>query len=208
VTVTVWMLLGFAGWTVLGDDAEVEITFTAIAAYGTYLLGEAIQVSGILAVVAAALVLGNYGRRRGMSERTQQAVAVFWDYVAFVLNSLVFLLIGLELPWTSLVARAGAVLAAAAIVLFARAVAVYGVFGLLRPLGPRVSWNWQHLMVWSGIRGAVAIALALSLSEQGGAQFAELRTLVYGVALISIVVQGITVAPVSRLLIPPSSSDK
>jgi Na+:H+ antiporter len=183
------------------DDPQVEITFTAIGAYGSYLLGETIHVSGILAVVSAALILGNYGRRHGMSERTQQAVATFWDYLAFVLNSLVFLLIGLELPWTNVIALAEAVLAAAAIVLVARAVSVYGVFGLLWPLRSRVSWRWQHLMVWGGIRGAVAIALALSLAEQTGAQFADLRTLVYGVVLISIVIQGLTIAPLSRALV-------
>jgi CPA1 family monovalent cation:H+ antiporter len=195
---------GFSRLTMRIDDVQVEMTFTAIAAYGSYLLGEALHVSGILAVVAAALVLGNYGRRRGMSERTQHAVHDFWGYVAFVLNSLVFLLIGLELPWTSAIAQGLAVVAAAGCVLLARAIAVYGVLGLIWPLKARVAWRWQHLMVWSGMRGAVAIALALSLSEQTGAQFVNLRTLVYGVVLLSIVIQGLTIAPLSRFLIRPT----
>ncbi|MEO6796680.1 MAG: cation:proton antiporter [Candidatus Dormibacter sp.] len=189
------------------DDPQVEITFTAIAAYGSYLLGEALHVSGILAVVAAALIMGSYGRTRGMSERTQTAVSAFWDYVAFVLNSLVFLLVGLELPWTGILEHGWAVLAAAGITLLARAISVYGVLGLLRPLGPRLSWRWQHLMVWSGLRGAVAIALALSLGEQTAGDFPLLRTLVYGVVLLSIVVQGLTIGPLSRALLKPDAID-
>ena len=183
------------------DDADVEITFTAIAAYGSYLLGEAIHVSGILAVVAAALVMGSYGRTRGMSQHTQAALTTFWDYVAFILNSLVFLLIGLELPWTNLLGLGWAVVAAWAITLLARAVSVYGVLGVLRPLGQRVSWRWQHTIVWSGIRGAVAIALALSLGEQTGPHFPELRTLAYGVVLLSITIQGLTIGPLSRTML-------
>ena len=183
------------------DDADVEITFTAIVAYGSYLLGEAIHVSGILAVVAAALVMGSYGRTRGMSQHTQAAVTTFWDYVAFVLNSLVFLLIGLEVPWTNLLGLGWAVLAASTITLLARAVAVYGVLGVLRPLERPVSWRWQHLIVWSGMRGAVAIALALSLGEQAGPDFPELRTLAYGVVLLSIIIQGLTIGPLSRIML-------
>ncbi len=185
------------------DDPQVELTFTAIAAYGSYLLAEAIHVSGLLAVVAAALVMGNYGRTKGMSERTQVAVNTFWDYVAFLLNSLVFLLIGLELPWTSILDHGWAVLAAASIALIARAVAVYGVFAVLRPFGGKLAWRWQHLIVWGGLRGGVAIALALSLGEQGGSELIDLRTLVYGVVLLSITVQGLTIGPLSRALLKP-----
>jgi CPA1 family monovalent cation:H+ antiporter len=181
------------------DDPQVEITFTAVTAYGGYLLGETAHVSGILTVVAAAVVLGAYGRERGMSERTQQAVAVFWDYVAFVLNALVFLLIGLALPWPGVIAQGWVVLAAAVIVLVARAAMVYGTFGLLRPLGRTVNLQWQHVIVWSGIRGAVAVALALSLGSRGG-QFGLVQSLVYGVALLTIVIQGLTITPLCLAL--------
>jgi len=185
------------------DDPQVEITFTTIGAYGSYLAGEALQVSGLLAVVAAAVVMGNYGRRCGMSLRTQTACSTFWDYIAFVLNSMVFLLIGLELPWTDVLVLAGPILVAMVITLAARAVAVYGVLGVLRPLGRSVPWRWQHLIVWSGIRGAVAIALALSLGEQAGPSFPHLRTLVYGIVLLSITLQGFTIGPISRMLLKP-----
>jgi monovalent cation:H+ antiporter, CPA1 family len=182
------------------DDFQVEITLTAIAAYGAYLAGQYLNVSGILAVVAAGVVVGSFGRPRGMSARTQQAIDLFWDYVAFLLNSLAFLLIGLEVPWRDMLANAGFVALAAIIALLARAATVYLVLGLLRPLPPRVSFRWQHLMVWGGLRGVIAVALVLSLPETGGA-IGLVKALVYGVTLISIVVQGVTIGPLTRALL-------
>ena len=183
------------------DDPQVEITFTAIAAYGGYLLGEDLHVSGLLTVVGAGLVLGNYGRPRGMSGGTQAAVSVFWDYVAFVLNSVVFLLIGISVPLPALLDHAWVVLGAALVVLMARAVTVYGLLNLLRPFGRPINLRWQHLIVWSGLRGAIAVALLLSLTQVGW-EFDTVRSLVYGVVLISIVVQGLTIGPLARILLP------
>jgi Na+:H+ antiporter len=183
------------------DDPQVEITYTAIGAYGTYLLAESIHLSGILAVVVAAVVMGNYGRR-GMSERTQLAADTFWDYIAFFLNSLIFLLIGLEVPWTRVLGWTGTVLAASLILLAARALTVYGTFLSFRWSRQTISGGWQHLIVWSGMRGAVALALALSLSSQPGSGLVELRSIVYGVVLVSIVFQGVTIVPLARAIIP------
>lgn len=184
------------------DDPQVEITLTAIAAYGGYLLGEYVHVSGLLVVVAAGLVMGNYGRPRGMSERTQTAVSIFWDYVAFVLNSLVFLLIGASVPIATLAGQTGlVVLGAALVVLLARAITVYGLLGLMRPLGRGINLRWQHLVVWSGIRGAIAVALLLSLTRPGP-DYDLVRSLVFGVVLVSIVLQGLTIGPLTRLLLP------
>jgi Na+:H+ antiporter len=183
------------------DDPQVEITFTAIAAYGGYLLGEYLHVSGLLTVVGAGLVLGNYGRPRGMSENTQKAVTLFWDYVAFVLNSVVFLLIGISVPMNALLDKVWVVVGAVFVVLLARAVTVYGLLNLLRPLGRPINLRWQHLIVWSGLRGAIAVALLLSLT-QVGPEYDSVRALVYGVVLISIVFQGVTIGPLTRILLP------
>lgn len=185
------------------DDVQVEITLTAIAAYGGYLLGETIHVSGILTVVAAGLVIGNYARPRGMSERSRQAVDIFWDYVAFALNSIVFLLIGFDVPLRDLVTMLGAIVAATAITIAARAVTVYLLIGSLRLVRSGVSLRWQHLIVWSGLRGAIAVALVLSLTNQGR-EFDIVRALAYGVVLVSIVVQGITIGPLARVLLRPA----
>ena len=183
------------------DDAEVEMTLTAIAAYGGYLLGEWLHVSGILCVVAAGVVVGNVGRPRGMSATTQAAVTSLWGYVAFLLNAVVFVLIGATVPWAVLGANLGLVLAGAVVALLARAVAVYGLLALLRPLGRPISLAWQHLLVWGGLRGAVALALLLSIAPHAPG-LATVRALVYGVVLASILVQGATVGWVARRLLP------
>jgi len=186
------------------DDFQVEMTLTAIAAYGGYLLAEQVHVSGILAVVAAGLVLGNYGRPRAMSERTAQAIEHSWDYVAFALNSVVFLLIGLDVPIEDVAGHLGVVLGAAAIALLARAAVVYLLLGSLHLVRSGVSLRWQHLIVWGGLRGTVALALALSISSRGG-QFAIVTQLVYGVVLASLLVQGTTIGPLTRLLLRPAT---
>jgi monovalent cation:H+ antiporter, CPA1 family len=186
------------------DDTRVELTLTAVAAYGGYLLGELVHVSGILVVVAAAIVLGNFGRPHGMSERTQQVVDVVWDYAAFILNTAVFVLIGLAVPWQRLVAAPGALLVGAAVALVARAATVYLLLPLLWPLRRAVPLRWQHLLVWGGLRGAVATALALSLLGKGD-EYEEVRALAYGVVLTSVLVQGVSIGPLARVLLRDST---
>jgi CPA1 family monovalent cation:H+ antiporter len=78
------------------DDAQIEITFTTILAYGTFLLARHLHLSGVIATVAAGLVIGNFAAKTGMSARTLTALRSFWEYASFIINSLVFLLIGLE----------------------------------------------------------------------------------------------------------------
>ncbi len=181
------------------DEPQVELTLTALAAYGGYLVGDAIHVSGILCVVTAGAVIGNYGRARHMSARTRDAVEVVWDYVAFVLNSAVFVLIGAAVPLRLLLTQLPLVAAGAAIVLIARGVTVYGLLNAVRR-GTRTPSAWQHLLVWGGLRGAVAVALVLSLPASVP-QADTIRALVYGVVLTTIVVQGSTIVPLTRRLL-------
>lgn len=188
------------------DDIRVELSLTAVAAYGGYLLGDLAHVSGILVVVAAAVVMGNFGRAHGMSERTRQAVDVFWDYVAFVLGTAVFVLIGLAVPLRQLAADPVAIAVGALVALVARAAAVYLLLPPLWPLGSRVPLRWQHLLVWGGLRGAVATALALSLVGRGGV-YERVGTLAYGVVLTSVLLQGVTVGPVARFLLGDRAAD-
>ncbi|MGH7921126.1 MAG: cation:proton antiporter, partial [Candidatus Dormibacteraceae bacterium] len=182
------------------DDVQVELTLTAVAAYGSYLVADLVGASGILAVVCAGLVLGNYGRPRGMSERTQQQVRTVWDYATFLLETAAFLIIGLDVPKKDLLDAAWLVLPAAVIVLLARSVAVYALLLVLRPFGRSVPLRWQHLVAWSGLRGVVAVALLLTLQ---GPRYGEIRGVVYGVVLLSIVVQGVTMSPMARVLLRP-----
>jgi len=201
--VALGLALGFVLSRLIGyvDDPQVEITLTGALAYGGYLLGQALHVSGILCVVAAGIVVGNYGRPRAMSERTQQHVSVLWGYVAFLLNSAVFLLIGAQVPWSVLAANLGVVVAGTLLVLVARAATVYTLLALLHPLGRPISWRWQHLLVWGGLRGTVAVALLLSLPTGDGV-LVQVRAMVYGVVLASILLQGGTIGIVTRALLP------
>jgi CPA1 family monovalent cation:H+ antiporter len=182
------------------DDVRVELSLSAAVAYGGYLLGDLVHVSGILVVVAAAFVLGNFGRSHGMSERTQQAVDVFWGYLAFVLNTGVFVLIGLSVPLRELLVQPAAIAAGVVVALVARAAAVYLLLPPLSPLPAHVPLRWQHLLVWGGLRGAVATALALSLSGRGD-DYEQVLALTYGVVLTSVLLQGATIGPLARVLL-------
>lgn len=185
------------------DDPQVEISVTVVAAYGSYVLAELAGVSGILAVVGSGLVMGNYGRPRAMSRSTQVAVTSFWEAIAFLLNSVVFLLIGTDVPLSGVLEHWGLVLAGFGIVTLARAVAVHGLFFLLHPVGRAVNLRWQLLISWSGLRGAVAVALLLSLPDDPP-ELRVVKPIAYGVVLLSIVVQGGSIAWMARWLLPHS----
>src|SRR5690606_17434514 len=100
------------------DDPQVEITLTTVLAYGSFLLAEHFHLSGVIATVGAGLMIGNFGAPVGMSSRTKIALWTFWEYVGFVINSLVFLLVGIEVHildladyWQPIVLAIGAMLA-------------------------------------------------------------------------------------------------
>ena len=121
------------------DDPMIEITLTTIAGYGAFVAAEQFHYSGVIATVTAGMLCGNYGARTGMSPSTRVAVESFWEYVAFALNSIVFLLIGFEVGVTSLLASWKPILAAYVAVTAARAAVLYGVTGLLRSTRERIN---------------------------------------------------------------------
>ncbi|MZP30611.1 sodium:proton antiporter [Heliobacterium undosum] len=174
------------------DDYPLENAFVLTAFYGAYFGAEAFHVSGVIAVVVAGLIVGNYGAQVGMSQKTKDSVAVFLDTVTLIANAMVFILVGLEvtreilvLPWI-----VGAVL----VVLIARAVAVYLVGGVAQ-----VPARWLHLLNWGGLKGSLSIALALTLPV-GYAGRQEVLVMTFGVVLFSLVVQGLTVGGLVRKL--------
>jgi CPA1 family monovalent cation:H+ antiporter len=181
------------------DDAMVEITLTVIAAYGSFVAAEHFHYSGVIATVVAGLLCGNWAARVGMSPTTRVAVESFWEYLAFALNSVVFLLIGLEVQLDSLMASWKPILVAYVAVLAARALVVYGVSALLRPTSERVPWKWSAVLTWSGLRGALSMVLALGLPA-GFPHRELLVNMTFGVVVLSIIVQGLTMAPLLRRL--------
>ncbi len=174
------------------DDYLIETTLTTVLAYGAYLAAEQIHVSGVLAVVAAGLMNGNLGPR-GMSPSTRIVIFNFWEYVAFLANSFVFLLIGMNVKWPDLWAYAPAIGMAILVVLVARAVVVYGVGGLLRFLGHKLPFAYLHVLLWGGLRGAVSLALAFTLLEHAIPARQQVLAMTFGVVLFTLLVQGTTV---------------
>ncbi len=181
------------------DDHLIEITLTTILTYGTFIVSEALQVSGVIAVVAAGLVLGNVGARRGMSPTTRLALLTFWEYIAFLLNSAIFLLIGLEVDLSSLFADWLPAAIAIGAVLLARAVVVYGLGLIVLPLPPVLPLRWLHVLFWAGLRGAVSLAVVLSLPFDLPAR-PLLLNLTFGVVLFTLLVQGLTMSPLVQRL--------
>ncbi len=180
-------------------DYLVETALTTAAAYGSFLLAEHLHVSGVLAVVAAGLVMGNLGvlckdeEANPLTQRGRAFVLDFWEFTAFLANSLIFLLIGLRaaaIPFATL--GMAALLVAVVLVIIGRALAVY-------PLClPFVRSRWavplrqQHVLWWGGLRGALALALALSL-PRALALRDEIVIATFGVVAFSVLVQGLTV---------------
>ena len=181
------------------DDPQIEITLTTILAYGSYLIAEHLHVSGVIATVSAGIMTGNYGLEVGMSAPTRVALRSFWEYVSFVINSVVFLLIGMEVHVSRLAESWRAVLLAIGTVLLGRCVSVYLVCPVSRLTGPVIPLRWQHVLVWGGLHGSVSMALALSLPYDVPHR-AEILTMAFGVVAFSIVGQGLTVKPLLRLL--------
>jgi CPA1 family monovalent cation:H+ antiporter len=185
------------------SDHLIELTLTVLAAYGTYLVADLLHASGIIASVVAGIVLGTYGRREGLSRRAEEAIDVVWEFLAFILTGAAFLLIGFAIPLDTLAAAAVSIAWGVVAVLTGRAIVVYGLLGGAARLDHRIRHvpplplSWLHVMNWTGLRGAVATALALSIPE-GTPDRELLRGIVFGIVLFTLIVQGTTAERVLR----------
>lgn len=181
------------------DEPRIEITLTAILAYSSYLIAQSLHLSGIIATVAAGIVVGNWGAEVGMSPRTRAAVWAFWDYASFVINSLLFLLIGMQVRVSDLAHAWAATLIAIGAVLLGRALSIYSLAPLSNLFTIKVPARWQHLLVWGGLRGGLALALVLSLPE-GFPYRSSFTVWTFGVVSFSIIIQGLTLKPLISAL--------
>jgi CPA1 family monovalent cation:H+ antiporter len=198
------LVLGGAAFLVLKsiDDYHVEILITLALVTGGYSLAAALHTSGPIAMVVAGLLVGNQGRRFAMSDRTRQSLDTFWELVDGILNSLLFVLIGLELlivelSWPAIVAGLLAIPA----VLVVRLVSV-GVPLALLPARSQYGGRALTIMTWGGLRGGIAVALALSIPH--GPAYDTIITMTYIVVVFSILVQGLSVGRLSSLPGPSS----
>lgn len=186
------------------DNYEVEILLSLALVAGGYALAGALRVSGPIAMVVAGLLIGNQGRRFAMSDRTRDHLDTFWKLVDEVLNAVLFVLIGFEvlvIPFDR--SWLGAGLLAIPIVLAARWIAVGGPVLALRRVRPFTP-HAVKVLTWSGLRGGISVALALSLKASLGqsdrAAYEGVLMMTYVVVVFSIVVQGLTMAPLLRTL--------
>lgn len=181
------------------DDPMIEITLTTIAAYGSFLAAEHFHYSGVIATVSAGMLCGNYGARVGMSPSTRMAVEAFWEYVAFALNSIVFLLIGFEVQFQALLASWQAILVAYLVVTGGRALIIFGASSVLRRTRERIPWAWSVVLTWGGLRGGLPMVLVLSLPKDFP-HHDLLVSMTFGVVLLSILVHGLSMSPLLRWL--------
>jgi len=203
------LLVGLAGGAlaysvmVSLDDQMTEIILTIILAYGAFLLAEhyaadvlGFHLSGVIATVVAGLFIGNRGAEYAMSPQTKIAVFNTWETAAFIVNTFIFLMIGVTTPIGDLLSNAPLIGMAIPLVLLARTAVVYPLTALANRFSePSVPVSYQHVMVWGGLHASIPIALVLGLPPSTPMR-TELRAMVFGVAAFSLVVQGLTMSNV------------
>jgi CPA1 family monovalent cation:H+ antiporter len=190
------LLLLIAGRT---SDRLVELTLTALAAFGSFLFAEHFHMSGVLAALTAGLVVGNIGWMGSISDSGRPAVLGFWEFAAFLANSVLFILIGGREASVPLVPLLGTAAVATLLALAGRAAAVYPVAALFRRGSMRVPTAHQHVLWWGGLRGALALALALALPASVPER-EEIIGACFAVVAFSVFIQGLTMAPLVRWL--------
>jgi len=191
-----YFLMLLAGRT---PDYLVEITFTTLAAYGSFFVAEHFHCSGVLAALTAGLVVGNFRASGSISTAGRQAIGPFWEYIAFVANSLVFLLMGAQEAQQHFQGLWAPVFGAIILVTFGRAVAIYPLCALFVRSHLKVDLRQQHVLFWGGLRGALALALALSLPDDLPHQNAII-VITFAVVAFSVFAQGLTITPLLRRL--------
>jgi CPA1 family monovalent cation:H+ antiporter len=206
-------VLGFVVFAVLRrlEDHLLENALCLTLAYGAFWLAEKLHVSGVIATVTAGLLIGNYGRRLSMSTKTTGTVDTFFESIDFLINSFLFILIGLELrelPDPMPIHSGRLIFVAVAAMLIGRAAVAYTFYWALNNVGIRRPASWQHVLFWGGLRGSIPIALLLHIPTAAAlppaSPLAEYRPalLVAGFACVffSLVVQGLTMKPLLRYL--------
>jgi CPA1 family monovalent cation:H+ antiporter len=182
------------------DLPTVEQSLTLIGAYGVYIVAEELGGSGVIAVVTVGIILGNFGSRIGMNPRTRLIVSEFWEFIAFFVNSIVFLLIGDQIRVDSLGENIVLIGVAIATVILTRAIGIYGLGSLSNWIVQSdLPWKERTVLWWGGLRGSVSVALALSVPDA----FLERETIiavVFGVMLFTLLVQGLTTKPLLEAL--------
>jgi CPA1 family monovalent cation:H+ antiporter len=180
-------------------EEMAQLLFLILLPYGSYLLAEEVfHLSGVLAVVSAGLLIGTHGKESVIHPESVDFIEEIWRTAAFLASTVLFVLVGIRLPVDRLLANVELILVASVLVLFVRAASVYPVIHLVnRTSSGAIPFEYQHVLVWGGMHTVIPIALYLSLPNQMP-YHATLGALVFGVALLSIVIQGFLMPYVLR----------
>jgi CPA1 family monovalent cation:H+ antiporter len=205
--VAVGAACGGAAILVTGRTSEhlIEAALTTVAAFGSFLIAEHLHVSGVLATVTTGLMMGNLGvlgaeDKSYLTIKGREFVVSFWEFAAFMANSVVFLLIGVDVAGAQFQFYAPKVLIGAiAIALAGRALTVYPISLAFLRTRWRITFPEQHILWWGGLRGALGLALALSLPSTLPLRD-EILVVTFAVVGFSIVVQGLTMPLLLRRL--------
>jgi CPA1 family monovalent cation:H+ antiporter len=189
-------LLLIAGRT---SDRLVEITLTTLAAFGSFLLAEHFHVSGVLAGLTAGLIVGNFGWMGSISDASRPNVLYFWDYAAFLANSFIFILIGAAGAGTPILPVLAAAAVAIVLAMLGRAATIYPLALAFRRTSLCLSGPYQHVLWWGGLRGALALGLALAVPASVPER-EQIIPVAFAIVAFSVFVQGLTMAPLVRRL--------
>lgn len=182
------------------DDHLIEVMSTIVLAYGSFILAEFLHVSGVIAVVVAGLLIGNYGKRFAMSPTTRISIVGFWELIVFIVNSIIFIMIGATIPISGFAGYATFIVAAIALVFVGRALSVYSISTFTNFFKEKTPLSWQHIINWGGLRGSIPIALVLGIQTLDIAYKEEITFMTFGVVCFSLVVQGLTTGPLIKKL--------
>lgn len=182
------------------DSPLVEQSLTLLAAYGTYVVTEDLGGSGVIGVVVVGLILGNFGSRIGMNARSRLIVSEFWEFSAFLMNSIVFLLIGTQIEFANLGANIKPIAVSVVALILTRAISTFTLTAISNGLvKSEINLQNQTMLWWGGLRGSVSIALVLSVPVSLPERENMIAT-VFGVVLFTLLVQGLTTQPLLQWL--------
>lgn len=199
----VGLVIGYLSYLVMVnlDDDMTEVIITICLAYGSFLVAEHyLGVSGVLATVAVGLFVGNKSSNKAMSATTKLSVFNTWETASFIVNTFIFIAIGVLIPISSVLANYKILIPTIILVLLARGIIVYPLSWISNRITKRkISIDYQHIMVWGGLHASIPIALALGLPSSIESR-TLIQTLVFGVATFSLIVQGLTMDKLLKYL--------